>query len=189
MFPLYGFYLYLFFIHKPVLTLHCCSYNVYTNMVKVLLHVKLRRGRCTAAATKPRTLYTVYDNVAIIRMVPLTGALNKDPVWWLESPQAILQCVCSVLVSSDLWGVGSELGLKEGNHSSGLWSPKYPYSLGILFCPVAEDWSVKGFPPQTGHFKQLNNLWIHKELCTCSDSLYPVSALCSAGIHGRTFPP
>lgn len=93
-------------------------------MVEVLLHVKLRWGRCTAAATKPRTFYTVYDNVAIVRMyrmVCLTGALNKDPVWWLESPQAILQSVCPVLVSCDLWGFGSGLGLKEHYGKPQIW--------------------------------------------------------------------
>lgn len=64
-------------------------------MTDVFLHVEPRQGWCTAATTKLKTLYvlTVYDNIAAVRMyrmVSLTGAMNKDLLWWLESPQIIL---------------------------------------------------------------------------------------------------
>lgn len=49
---LYGWLSLPFLYTKPILMLHCCTYNVSTNMADVLLHVKLRRGRCAAAATK-----------------------------------------------------------------------------------------------------------------------------------------
>lgn len=67
--------------------LHCCTYNVNTNMADVLLHVKLRRGRCAAAATKLGRLYvltqrmTTLATVRMYRTVSLTGATNKDLVW------------------------------------------------------------------------------------------------------------